>query len=100
MGTRAGAAEEILPILAGIASELTPAVASFLHGGPPGRLPAPANEAQASITLRRLHDALDEADRNRRGKYVVAVLSAAVRLQAVILYEVLKEKYGAYAGSA
>jgi hypothetical protein len=100
MGTEERFAGDVREILDGIAADLTPAVVSFLHGGAPGSLPKAESYVAASIRLRRLHDALSDADRNRRGKYVALVLATAVRLQALILYETLKEKYGAYAGSA
>lgn len=87
-------AEEVLKYSA---PELARHVHAFLHGGHAavdfGRLPLPHDWQEAMIRMRRIHDCLSEAMIQRRDVYKVSVLATALRLQGVIVYEIVKRTY-------
>lgn len=86
-------------ILAPLAPELAAPVHSFLHGGMAGRLRPCDTPATAMFKVRLLTDALESAHMVRRDHHHIAVLAAALRLQTVVLYEMLRALHGANAGS-
>ena len=85
-------------ILEPLAPELVPHVHAFLHGGRVGQMRLAAGVEEASTRLRMLHDALIAATHGVGSSiYRLAVLSVAVRLQAVVLYETIKAQCSAVA---
>lgn len=83
-------------VLANLAPELVRHVVAFLHGhdAPMPVASAEVDYAAPSIKLRNLHDALTEALLRKSDPHKVAILSAAVCVQAGVLYNNIQEFYG------
>lgn len=83
---------QVLDVLKDLAPELAPHVHAFLHGGTVARIPLATDWGTAFNKLRRLTDFAHNAILDRAGPARIAILTTAVRLQAVVLYETVKRE--------